>query len=195
MPIGCMALTLAPPVLPSGTQMREKAAAATMRVSCPKISRTSRRRHAMPSVPTWLRKCSHVWRWPRTCALSRCANASSHSPPAWRSELPATRQGRFLDVVAARLNRLLPARLSLAAFAYLLTLVENSAAGWALRGIRWRIHRCILDVAVGRRRDTPGSLGCHRCNVVPDRCGDRALGTGCGGLVRIARWRSERNRR
>lgn len=39
MGIGWMALTFAPPVLPSGTQIRLNSAAAIIRVVCPSISR------------------------------------------------------------------------------------------------------------------------------------------------------------
>ena len=69
--MGFNALTLARPVFPIGTQMREKIAAAAIREACPSTSRQSPTEAPSRNMRQCTRTCASVYRWLRMCARSR----------------------------------------------------------------------------------------------------------------------------
>jgi hypothetical protein len=72
------ALTFDPPVLPRGTRpIADPITTPGMRTNCPNISRRSRRRQPIRSMPTCEIRCDLTYHCPRTWARSRCAKASS----------------------------------------------------------------------------------------------------------------------
>lgn len=51
------------------------------------------------------------------------------------------------------------------------------SGGPRLCSLRWRLHRIVPAVAMGRRRASPGSMGCSWSGHLPCRCGYYSLGT------------------
>ena len=109
--------------------------------------------------------------------MSAGSNASAHDGPPMLNTLGLFVITAIAEIVGCYLPYLwlkqgksiwllVPAALSLALFAWLLSLHPTAAGG--LRRLRWRLRRCRTGLAVAGRRCSPHRVG--TCSAAPWRC-------------------------